>query len=92
MNSNNFTFDNYACEACGELCEVVEESFDYAGTHCNHGNSGTHKTGKLESKCCGDYFESPVYCESCGFAKHKDFMSDFPEGYFCKGCCINPEI
>ena len=40
------------CSECGDECEIVEESFDYAGTHCNHGKSGTHYTGRYVSKCC----------------------------------------
>ncbi len=78
--------DNYACEACGELCEIIEESFDYSGTHCNHGKSGTHKTGVFISKCCGDFFEDSVSCESCETEQHKDFMLDTEVGYFCENC------
>jgi len=40
------------CDECKEECEIVEETFDYAGTHCNHGKSGTHHTGVYVSKCC----------------------------------------
>ena len=44
---------DYYCQHCGNICEVVEESFDYRGTHCNHGRSGIHYTGYYESRCCG---------------------------------------
>ena len=40
------------CGECGDECEAVEETFDYAATHCTHGNSGTHHTGHLISSCC----------------------------------------
>ena len=40
------------CSECGDECQVIEETFDYSGTHCNHGNSGTHHTGHYVSKCC----------------------------------------
>ncbi len=42
----------YKCSECGDICKLVEETFDYAGTHCTHGNSGTHKTGRWLSDCC----------------------------------------
>ena len=40
------------CSDCGEECKLVEESFDYGGTHCNHGIGGTHYTGHYVSDCC----------------------------------------
>ena len=40
------------CEDCKEPCKPVEETFDYAGTHCTYGNSGTHHTGHYVSDCC----------------------------------------
>jgi predicted nucleic acid-binding Zn ribbon protein len=40
------------CTECGEECKVVEETFDYAGTHCTHGQAGTHHTGIFVSECC----------------------------------------
>ena len=45
------------CVGCGEECGVIAESFDYAGTHCTGGNSGTHKTGRYISDCCLDDIE-----------------------------------
>ena len=42
---------NY-CTECGDECPVVEETFDYVGTHCTHGNPGTHHTGIWVSNCC----------------------------------------
>jgi len=40
------------CEECKDTCEVVEETFDYNGAHCNNGISGTHHTGSYVSDCC----------------------------------------
>jgi hypothetical protein len=45
------------CPDCGEECTIVplDNSFDYAGTHCTHGRSGTHKPegyGTPVSDCC----------------------------------------
>ncbi len=40
------------CDECKEECELVEETFDYAGTHCTHGQPGTHHTGVYVSECC----------------------------------------
>ena len=47
----------YKCMMCGELCEVVEEEFDYSGTHCTYGQPGTHKTGEYVSRCCASDYE-----------------------------------
>jgi hypothetical protein len=47
------------CVECGEPCSVVEETFDYAGTHCTNGKAGTHHTGVWVSECClADYEET----------------------------------
>ena len=45
------------CQDCGERCEVtfLDESFDYAGTHCTGGKPGTAygpSHGLLVSVCC----------------------------------------
>lgn len=40
------------CTDCGDLCGSFEETFDYPGTHCTHGNPGTHHTGHYLSDCC----------------------------------------
>jgi len=48
----------FTCTDCGEPCELVEETFDYAGTHCTNGKSGTHHTGVYVSKCCGADYEA----------------------------------
>ena len=42
----------HTCDECGDECAAVEETFDYAGTHCTHGRSGTHRTGHYVSDCC----------------------------------------
>ena len=47
----------YTCSDCGEKCTVVEETFDYSGTHCTFGKSGTHHTGIYASGCCGADYE-----------------------------------
>ncbi len=43
------------CPECGEPCRIItiDESFDYAGTHCTHGKAGTHQ-GRVYrgSDCC----------------------------------------
>ena len=35
---------NFTCPECGELADIVgdDNSFDFSGTHCTHGQSGTH--------------------------------------------------
>ena len=48
---------DFKCEECGKECTVTEESFDYNGTHCTHGQAGTHHTGEYSSDCCGGGFE-----------------------------------
>ena len=48
-----FDEDDRWCSDCGKPCKAVAESFDYAGTHCNHGKAGTHYTGYYVSDCCG---------------------------------------
>ena len=40
------------CTECCNPCERVEEAFDYSGTHCTFGRSGTHHTGHYVSDCC----------------------------------------
>lgn len=47
----------YKCLDCGEECNIIEETFDYSGTHCTHGNGGTHHTGYYSSSCCDADFE-----------------------------------
>lgn len=57
MNIYNAILEGYEpevyCTECGQECSEVWESFDYAGTHCTHGKSGTHYTGYKISSCCG---------------------------------------
>lgn len=49
------------CTECGEPCTISEETFDYAGTHCTHGRSGTHHTGHYLSDCCfAEYTDEPL--------------------------------
>jgi len=51
--------DKFKCKSCGDECCVIEETFDYAGSHCTHGASGTHRTGIYVSDCClSDYDEA----------------------------------
>ena len=52
---NDYDYEDepeYTCSDCGEPCKAVEETFDYAGTHCTFGKSGTHHTGTYVSDCC----------------------------------------
>jgi len=51
--SDPFMTAQYLCPECKEPCKSVEETFDYAGTHCTNGESGTHRTGNYVSDCCG---------------------------------------
>ena len=51
------TPDGFLCPECNELCTIVplDNSFDYPGTHCNNGKSGTHYPsdyGTPVSDCC----------------------------------------
>lgn len=48
------------CLDCKEVCGRVEETFDYAGTHCTFGRSGTHHTGHYVSDCCGAEFTNDI--------------------------------
>ena len=51
----------YYCSECKDKCGIVEETFDYGGTHCTHGRSGTHHTGVWVSECClADYEEIEI--------------------------------
>lgn len=60
LTLNEYVFE---CEECGKLCEPVEDSWDYAGTHCTGGNAGTHRTGDWYSDCCdAGYSESSAGC------------------------------
>lgn len=59
------TPEGTVCPECGGPCTIVgdDNSFDYAGTHCTHGRSGTHYPsdwGKPVSDCC----EAPMECET----------------------------
>lgn len=45
------------CTQCGERCNIIalENEFDYGGTHCTNGQSGTHYPpgwGDPVSDCC----------------------------------------
>ena len=44
MRNNYIKPDNWVCPVCGEQAEIVplDESFDYSGTHCTFGRSGTY--------------------------------------------------
>lgn len=55
------TPEGCTCPECGEPCEVIAllNDFDYAGTHCTGGRSGTHYPsdwGSPVSDCC----EAPI--------------------------------
>ena len=45
------------CTVCGDRCQIIplENEFSYSGTHCSHGNPGTHYPpdwGEPVSDCC----------------------------------------
>ena len=53
----------HKCLSCSCECTVSEETFEYSGTHCNNGNSGTHRTGNYTSDCCdSDFVEDSPGC------------------------------
>ena len=62
MDEHEVEFEWKCCD-CGEICSVIEETFDYAGTHCTFGRSGTHRTGHYVSACCFSEFEEADYSE-----------------------------
>ena len=43
---------DFKCSDCGDPCQAIEETFDYAGTHCTNGTAGTYHTGHYVSDCC----------------------------------------
>ena len=56
-DSEEDDYTRYRCTNCEEECAIVEDTFDYSGTHCTHGLPGTHHTGDYSSKCCSSEFE-----------------------------------
>lgn len=62
------------CPECGGKCTVVPllNDFDYSGTHCTHGRSGTHYPddyGSPVSDCCDAYIDEEDMwweCKYCG--------------------------
>ena len=59
------TPEGTTCPGCGEECRIVPNlnEFDYSGTHCTHGQSGTHYPfdwGCPVSDCCGVDIEDAV--------------------------------
>jgi hypothetical protein len=58
--------DETICPGCGDPCEVVrlDNSFDYAGTHCTGGTGGTHYPdgyGDPVSDCCEEFIEGYTF-------------------------------
>ena len=56
------TPEDMVCPECGEPCTIIglRNEFDYAGTHCTHGLSGTHYPydwGYPVSDCCETLIE-----------------------------------
>jgi len=43
---------DFFCTECKEPCGAIEETWDYSGTHCNHGVGGVHHSGVYVSDCC----------------------------------------
>jgi len=52
-----YCIPEFKCTECGKPCKVVEDTFDYPGTHCTHGLGGTYRTGDYYSECCGTDYE-----------------------------------
>jgi len=51
------TPENFLCPACNQPCRIIalDNSFDYAGTHCTYGQSGIHYPagyGSPVTDCC----------------------------------------
>jgi len=71
--------EDLTCPGCGKAIvsitdiEFVDNSFDYAGTHCTGGRSGTHDPG------------STIECVACGCDEFTmdDFDVDEDYGYDC---------
>tara|TARA_R110000772_G_scaffold16535_5_gene46824 strand:- start:1986 stop:2198 length:213 start_codon:yes stop_codon:yes gene_type:complete len=42
----------FYCTNCKDPCGATEETWDYPGTHCTHGQSGIHHSGNYVSDCC----------------------------------------
>jgi hypothetical protein len=65
------TPEDFICPECGETdCKIVPNlnHFDYAGTHCTHGNGGTHYPsdwGYPVTDCCGADIDDAVSDEYC---------------------------
>ena len=57
------------CGECKQPCKIVglRNEFDYAGTHCSFGNTGTHYPsgyGDPVSDCCdADILDAEIYAE-----------------------------
>ena len=84
--------DDYCCSSCGSPCGTVEETFDYSGTHCNHGIAGTHHTGHYVSDCCFAELTDSPSCPVCGSSavirNHKEPTAAYPEVDYweCEDC------
>jgi hypothetical protein len=55
MPSNCKIETYHTCYDCGDECQVIviDDSFDYAGTHCTYGRPGVHRVPKyFGSDCC----------------------------------------
>lgn len=51
------TPENFTCPSCNHLCKIIplENEFDYSGTHCTGGKSGTEypsSWGNPVTDCC----------------------------------------
>ena len=54
--------EKFICCECREVCDIVEETFDYSATHCAP-SGGIHHTGFYTSKCCDADFGVDNYEE-----------------------------
>ncbi len=67
---------DWYCTDCGQECTPVEETFDYAGTHCTGGRRGTHHTGNYVSDCCGAELSDEPQVDTSTFANHSGKFAD----------------
>mgnify|MGYP000303465010 CR=1 FL=1 len=73
--------DKWYCTQCKDECGLTEETWDYGGTHCTHGQSGVHHSGVYVSDCCLEEVTQDIhYCEVCENKRVKE------AGLWCDSC------
>ena len=71
----------HVCPECGEECQVtaINDNFDYSGTHCTGGISGTHNVEiYYASDCC------EVEIEDYEPTQEPDYDDRDASDYYCK--------